>query len=138
MKKIFFYCCMLVLSLMILSFRSECDNEDLYKKSIILHLSQTDTIFILRSQDIEIPAKIGNSEIIIVDDNAKSLLQNRESIYAIKLMPIEINKGNIEIIIVDFLIKQEKGSIALNNVGNEIFVYKYLKNKYKLIKRKIK
>ena len=93
----------IILSIIIMSFSFNNDNKLLYKQALTSHISnlKADTVFVLKCFDIELPKHIGSCIVIDITENANSFLSNSPSLYAIKLMPIEINKGNVEITLID-------------------------------------
>lgn len=121
-----------------MSFRYSNDNKLLYQQALTNHISnlKADTVFVLKCFDIELPSKIGKCIIVDISENVSSFLNNSPSLYAIKLMPIEVNKGSVEITLIDYLLKNNAGEIAMTNTGSVIYSYKYESQtkKYKLLK----
>lgn len=114
------------------------ETSKLYQQALCAHLStgdKIDTVYIMKSFDIKLPSKIKNYHIIDVTDSLDFFLKNKKSLYVIKLLPIEINQGNIEIGIIDYGITKEKGEVMMIWSGSEIFIYKYSTKvkQYKLI-----
>lgn len=128
-----------LLSTLIMSFNPISDNTLLYQQSLLNHLSiiKADTVYVLKCFDIELPSKIGKHTIIDVSGDTRSYLANNSSLYAIKLMPIEINKGAVEITFIDYVLKIDAGEIVMSNAGSVVFSYKYERQtkKYKLLKK---
>jgi hypothetical protein len=128
-----------LLSILIMSFNPKNDNTLLYQQSLLNHLSdvKTDTVYILKCFDIELPSKIGKYTIVDVSGDIRSFLVNNSSLYAIKLMPIEINKGAVEITLIDYILKIDAGEIVMSNAGSAVFSYKYESQtkKYRLLKK---
>ncbi|NCI50652.1 hypothetical protein GWC95_12005 [Sediminibacterium roseum] len=71
------------------------------------------------------PSKVGRFQIVDFENSKSNLVKDKGAIHAIKIMPMEINKGVIEITLVDFLISDEKGERILVNSGSQTFSYKY-------------
>lgn len=136
MKNVFF---IFGLSILVMSFRLNDDSKLLYQKALLTHVSnlKTDTIYVLKCFDIELPSKIGKHTIIDISENVNSFLENSSSLYVIKVMPIELNKGNVEITLIDYILKNNAGEIAMSNTGSVIYSYKYENQtrKYKLLKK---
>ena len=128
-----------LLSTLIMSFNPISDNSLLYQQSLLNHLSiiKADTVYVLKCFDIELPSKIGKYTIIDVSGDTRSYLANNSSLYAIKLMPIEMNKGAVEITFIDYVLKIDAGEIVMSNAGGVVFSYKYESQtkKYKLLKK---
>lgn len=128
-----------LLSTLIMSFNPISDNTLLYQQSLLNHLSiiKADTVYVLKCFDIELPSKIGKHTIIDVSGDTRSYLANNSSLYAIKLMPIEMNKGAVEITFIDYVLKIDAGEIVMSNAGSVVFSYKYESQtkKYKLLKK---
>lgn len=122
-----------------MSFTKQSDNALLYQQTLLNHLpnAATDTVFILKCFDIEIPAKIGRHAIVDVSDNASSFIDKNSSLYAVKLMPIELRKGVIEITLVDYVLKNNAGEITMSNTGSVVFSYTYdnQNKRYRLLKK---
>jgi len=127
------------LSILFISFKINNDSELLYEQALLNHYSnhKTDKIYVLKCSDIELKSKVGKHTIVDISDNIKSYCGKDSSLYAIKLLPIESNKGNFEITIIDYLIKIHAGEITMSNAGSVIYRYKYegSKNRYKMIKK---
>lgn len=121
------------------SFKSSTDNSLLYKQSLLNHLSKakTDTVYILKCFDIELPTQIGKFTIVDISENTNSFLKGKPSLYAIKLMPVEMNKGVTEITLVDYIIKIKTGEVVMSNTGSEVYSFKYesKSRKYTLLKK---
>lgn len=136
MKNIFF---IFGLTTLVMSFRLNNDSKLLYRQALLTHISnlKTDTIYVLKCFDIELPSKIDKHIIVDISENINFFLGNSSSLYVIKLMPIELNKGNVEITLIDYILKSNNGEIAMNNTGNVIYSYKYENEtgKYKLLKK---
>ena len=136
MKNIFF---IFGLTTLVMSFRLNNDSKLLYHQALLTHVSnlKTDTIYVLKCFDIELPSKIGKHIIVDISENINFFMGNSTSLYAIKLMPIELNKGNVEITLIDYILKSNNDEIAMNNTGNVIYSYKYENEtgKYKLLKK---
>ncbi len=127
------------LTTLVMSFRLNNDSKLLYHQALLTHVSnlKTDTIYVLKCFDIELPSKIGKHIIVDLSENINFFMGNSTSLYAIKLMPIELNKGNVEITLIDYILKSNNDEIAMNNTGNVIYSYKYetQTGKYKLLKK---
>ncbi|HMO31356.1 MAG TPA: hypothetical protein PKE07_00020 [Lacibacter sp.] len=127
------------LSVVVMSFKSNKDNTMLYQQSLLLHLSniKADTIYILKCFDTELPSKIGKHTILDISENTSSFLNGKSSLYAIKLMPVEMNKGTVEIVLVDYVIRDNAGEVMMSNAGSIVYSYRYesKSSKYKLIKK---
>jgi hypothetical protein len=128
-----------ILSGLIMSFKLNSDNTLLYQQSLLSHLSnvKTDTVYILKCFDIELPPKIGKYTIVDISGNTSAFLNGKSSLYAIKLMPVEMNKGAVEIILIDYVLKSNAGEVVMGNTGSVVFSYKYQgqSKKYKLLKK---
>ena len=129
----------ITLSVLVMSFKLNNDNTLLYQQSLLNHLSnvKTDTVYVLKCFDIELPSKIGKYTIVDVSENTSSFLISNSSLYAIKLMPIEMHKGTVEITLIDYVLKINAGEIVMSNAGSVVFSYKYENQtkKYKLLKK---
>lgn len=127
------------LSVVVMSFKVNKDNTVLYQKSLVLHLSniKADTVYILKCFDTELPSKIGKHTIVDISENTSSFLNGKSSLNAIKLMPVEMNKGTVEIVLVDYVIRDNAGEVIMSNAGSVIYSYKYesKSSKYTLIKK---
>lgn len=130
-----------VISFLIMSFRLNNDNTLLYEQSLLSHLSnvKTDTVYILKCFDIELPSKIGKYTIVDISDNTSAFIDGKSSLYAIKLMPVEMNNGTVEIILIDYVLKSDAGKVTMSNAGSVVFSYKYesKSKKYKLLQKLI-
>jgi hypothetical protein len=129
----------ITLLIITMSFKSNTDNTLLYKQSLLNHLSKikTDTVYILKCFDIELPSKVGKYNIVDISENTNSFLKDKPSLYAIKLMPVEMNRGIIEITLIDYILKLKTDEILMSNTGSEIYSYKYesKSRKYTLLKK---
>ncbi|MEO6638381.1 MAG: hypothetical protein ABIN25_08895 [Ginsengibacter sp.] len=128
-----------VLSVLVMSFKINKDNTLLYQQSLLRHLSniKTDTVYILKCFDIELPSKIGKHTIVDISENTSTFLNGKSSLYAIKLMPVEMNRGTVEIVLIDYVIKGNAGEVIMSNTGSVVYSYKYesKSNKYTLLKK---
>jgi hypothetical protein len=90
----------------------------------------------LKSSDIEnLPNKIKSIRIINISDSSQAFFLREKGQYVVKLMPIRVNKGNIEVCIINYTLEEEKGKILLSNEGSKVYTYSYKGNGiYKLIK----
>lgn len=122
-----------------MSFTSDEENMNLYKQSLQFHYSDvdTDTAYIIKCFDIELPQRIGKIVIVYIDNNAINILKDHNSLYVVKVMPLQVNKGDIEVVLVDFVLEETNGEVFMSNTGSEVFTYRYSKKekKYKLINR---
>ena len=128
----------ILLSILIMSLKSNNDSYLLCQQALLNHLSNlnTDTVYVLKCFDIELPSKIGKYTVIDISENTSSFLKEKSSLCAIKLLPIEINKGNIEITLIDYVLECNDGKILMSNAGSVIYCYKFESQtrKYKLLK----
>lgn len=114
--------------------------ESVYKKAILLHFNSVnaDTIYIMKCIEIELPSKVGKHNIVELN-NVVNDIKGKDKLYAVKLMPIQLNNANIDVVLIDYLIenKNDEG-INLANSGSEVFTFRYdaKLNSYKLINRK--
>lgn len=122
-----------------MSFRLNNDTALLYQRSLLNHLSneKTDTVYILKCFDVELPSKIGKHTIVDISENTSTFLNVKSSLHAIKIMPVEINKGIVEITLIDYVIKSNAGDVIMSNAGSVVYRYIYESrvNKYKLLKK---
>ncbi len=121
----------------IMSFKLDSDNSLLYQQSLLNHLSKvkTDTIYIFKCFDIDLPYAVEGHYIVDISENTSSFLDGKSSLYAIKLMPIQVNKGIVEITLVDYMLINNLGEIQMSNTGSVSFSYKYKNNKYKFLNK---
>jgi|GEM_PF-3413616 hypothetical protein len=139
MKHLLFY---FIVSIFISSNNTkETETLKLYQQALCDHLetvNDIDTVYIMKSFDLEFPVKVRKYHIIDATDTLDMLLQKKTSLYVIKILPIEVNEGNIEIGFIDYGVTKEKGEIIMAWSGSKIFTYKYIaKTKhYKLINTK--
>jgi hypothetical protein len=129
-----------VLTALTMSFRFNNDNALLYQQSLLDHISKEDidTVYVLKCFDIELPSKIGKHIIVDISENTGSFLHSNPSLSAIKLMPVEMNKGIIEIALIDYVIKNNRaGELIMSNTGSVVYSYKYERStkKYILLKK---
>lgn len=130
-----------ILSALPISFVKLTDNDAalLYKQSLEYHLVdiRADTVRVLTCSNIELPRTVGKHE-IIQNEEAANLFGNRKSIRAVKLMPIEVDKGNLVIVLVDYAMNKTSNGVRLHNEGSELFKYSYdaRSKKYKLLVRR--
>ena len=114
------------------------DNTIIYKQSVAFHFSNTnnDTIRILRCSDIEIPDKIGK-HVVVQSSTPAGLLRGKKSVRCAKLLPLQIQKGEVIAEIIDFSLSESAGETNMANEGGEIFRFKYSEKTkgYILIKR---
>jgi len=121
------------------SFKSEEDTVSLYKQSLQLYLGtiKTDTVYVLKCYDIKLPSKVGRYNIIDIENSDRNLIKEKGSLYAIKVMPIELKRDTIEITLIEYLVSEENNERLMKNSGSQVFSYKYdkAKQQYKLFKR---
>ena len=98
---------------------------------------KTDTVYVLKCYDIKLPSKIGRYNIIDIENSDRNLIKEKGSLYAIKVMPIELKKDTIEITLIEYLVSEENNERLMKNSGSQVFSYKYYtaKRQYKLIRR---
>ena len=129
---------LLVLSLLEISFKPS-DNILLYKQALLDHMinSNSDTTYILKCFDIEIPSVIEKYRIVDISDNPNSFIDNKNSLYVVKIMPIEIKDGVLEITLIDYILESRDYEVIMNNAGSVVYCYKYERKfkKYKLISK---
>jgi hypothetical protein len=122
-----------------MSFGFNSDNTLLYQQSLLNHFSKIkpDTVYVLKCSDIDLPSKIGKHIIIDISENVNALLKNTSSLFAVKLMPVEVNKETLEITLIDFILKNGSNRVIMNNAGSVVYSYKYDSRikKYKLLKK---
>jgi hypothetical protein len=116
------------------------ETSTLYQQSLCDHLStlNVDTVFILKCFDIKLPSRVKNYYIVDISESPETFLKNKSDLYAIKILPIEINKGNIKIGLIDYILREEKEEVIMSYTSSENFIYKYDNRikRYKLIERK--
>ena len=90
-----------------MSFKPTNETSTLYQQSLKYHLCDMDidTVFVLKCFDIEMPLNIENYYIIDITDNPQAFLKSKGELYAIKILPIEINEGNIKIGLIDYILQ---------------------------------
>lgn len=129
----------ILLAGVIMSFGFNSDNTLLYQQSLLNHFSKIkpDTVYVLKCSDIDLPSKIGKHIIIDISENVNALLKNTSSLFAVKLMPVEVNKETLEITLIDFILKNGSNRVIMNNAGSVVYSYKYDSRikKYKLLKK---
>ncbi len=130
----------ILLGLILMSFYIKDDTTELYERSLYEHIHKisVDSVYILKSPDIvDLSSRINNIHIINISDSTQSFLLKQKGRYVVKLMPINVNKGNIEICIIDYTLEEEKGRIIFSNEGSKVYVYHYIgKGKYILVRKK--
>jgi hypothetical protein len=121
--------------------KADDESERIYIQSLQLYLSnaKTDTVYVLKCFDIKLPSKVGKHYIIDIENSDRNLIKEKGSLYAVKVMPIELKKNTIVVTLVEFLVSEENNERLLQNSGSQTFSYKYdaALGKYKLIKRKM-
>lgn len=114
------------------------DNESLYKRSLIYHLSQLklDTLYVIKCDEITLPLTIKNYKVVEVK-NFQDALKGKESLYAVKVMPFEIKSGDIGVTLIDYVLRDENGEIMMNHTGSSTYVYRYSSKskQYQLLRR---
>jgi hypothetical protein len=131
----------LIIALIInVSFRDmEEGTDSVYGMAIIHHMEKfpTETIYVLKCDDIELPSKLGQHKIINIE-NVQAVMKGRKSLYVLKLLPIELNKANFDVGIIDYVMEKKSTGINLANSGSEVFTFSYNaeQDKYQIINRK--
>lgn len=102
------------------------DSIKLYERSIKEHISKrtNDKIHVLNCDDILLSSKIGKVQVIQSSD-ATVWAKEKKSLFVIKILPIQIYKDSIKIIIIDFIYTVKGGVPTLAKAGSEAFWYKY-------------
>jgi hypothetical protein len=67
----------------------------------------------------------------------RNVIKEKSSLYAIKIMPMGLEKGTVEVTLIDYFVSEENNERVMKNSGSQVFSYIYdaAKSKYKLIKR---
>jgi hypothetical protein len=121
------------------SLKTDDETASIYRQSLQLYLSNTkaDTVYVLKCFDIKLPSKVGKCYIMDIENSGGNLIKEKGSIYAVKVMPIELKKNIIEVTLVEFLVSEENNERRMQNSGSQTFSYKYdtAVGEYKLIKR---
>lgn len=122
-----------------MSFKLYNDNATLYQRTLLNHFTclKTDTIYILKYFDIDLPSKIGKCIVVDVSENTSSFINANSSLYAVKLMPIEMNKGVAEITLIDYVLRKSGDEVIMSNTSSVVFSYKYdsQSKEYRLLKK---
>jgi len=132
---------LLVYAITLLSFGKTIDlTNEIYENAIHEHCSSSSsaTIYVLKCPDIELPTKIGNQNIVNIE-NLTKFMKGRKSTNVLKVMPLRVDEANIIVGMIDYLVvKKANGEIFMNNSGGEEIFYKYDEkcHCYKLISRK--
>jgi hypothetical protein len=133
------YLLFLTISIINMPIENSDETSTLYQQSLYAHLStlDIDTVFILKCFDIKLPSRVKHYHIIDISENPKIFLKTKSDLYAIKILPIEIDKGNIKIGLIDYILREDEGEIMMGYASSESFIYKYnsKSKQYKLIKR---
>jgi hypothetical protein len=129
------------LSTCLLTFNNKAANhetEKLYTQSLIYHLSSInlDTVYVFKDFEINLPKKVKKIAIVEIE-NFSEFVKEKESFYAIKILPIEVNKGCVDVKLVDYFVEFKEGDINLSNIGGESFTFCYNNKlkKHQLTKR---
>lgn len=71
-------------------------------------------------------------------ENVHSVMKGRKSLSVLKLLPIELNKANFDVGIIDFQMEKKSTGINLANSGSEVFTFSYNadQDNYQIINRK--
>jgi hypothetical protein len=131
----------LIIALIVnVSFKDKEEGTDsVYAMAIIHHMEKfpSQTIYVLKCDDIELPSKLGQHKIINIE-NVDAVMKGRKSLYVLKLLPIELNKANFDVGIIDFQMEKNTTGINLINGGSEVFTFSYNaeKDNYQIINRK--
>lgn len=119
--------------------KADDETASVYRQSLQLYLSNSkaDTVYVLKCFDIKLPSKVGKYYIIDIENSSRNLIKEKGSLYAVKVMPIELKKKTIEVTLVEFLVSEENNERLMQNSGSQTFSYRYdaAVGKYKLVKR---
>jgi hypothetical protein len=135
------------------SFSARDETLELYVKCISLHIEHSkssirnvekqsvffDTINIIDNEIIELPNSIKDHKLRLIDSIVLSLIDNNNSIHAIKILPIRIENGKITITLGDYIVNRKNGSLFFSYGGGRKFYFKYdcSKGKYIFLKSEI-
>ncbi|OQP39982.1 hypothetical protein A4H97_17345 [Niastella yeongjuensis] len=113
--------------------------DSVYAMAIMQHMEKfpTETLYVWKCDDIELPSKLGQHKIINIE-NFDAVMKGRKSLSVLKLFPIELNKGNFDVGIIDYQVEKKSTGINLLNGGSEVFTFSYNadQDKYQIIDRK--
>lgn len=120
--------CLLVISLsMALSFHWENETSSLYIKCIKLHLQsqKKDTINIIKNDFVQLPSNAGNHFIRTIDLANPDFLLSSQSMYVLKILPIQIERSYLTITLNDYLVNVKGNDTSLAYTGGKRYYFKY-------------
>lgn len=125
MKKTSYF---LVISLsMVLSSHWENETSSLYIKCIKLHVQsqKKDTLNIMDNDFVKFPSYVGNHFIRTIDFANPNFLFTGQSIYALKVLPIQIEGKYLTVTLSDYLINVKGNDTSLIYTGGKRYYFKY-------------
>lgn len=128
---------------------SRNETTDLYLKCLKIYIQKSendnggpirDTINILDDAVVDLPPNIGKFELRIINDSISDFIKSpNTSIWILKISPIKVKDGKLEIDFGDYTTAKYKRGIILDYVGGFAFYFRYNcpKNVYTLINFKV-
>lgn len=152
MKALIKYAMFVFVLSFIMSFESIHDDASaLYIMALKQHLSKIEkevtsqserrelankTIFLINECGIELPKEIGSHKLQELGDSASVFISNDMGLHAIKLNPVEVNKGNIIIILSDYIVTKSNREVKFAYGGGikYMFNYNYKRQNYTIVR----
>jgi hypothetical protein len=121
----FFASCLIVANTSLLPWWGD-DSIQLYERSIKDHIAglTANTIHVLICEDLELSAKIGKTRVIQSED-ARVLTKGRKSLFVMKVLPLQLSEGRIQVVIIDFIYTLKGTVPTLARAGAEVFRYQF-------------
>lgn len=96
-------------------------------------------LFIINKCELELPEKINNHKVHEIADSSNDFILDTERLHVIKLNPISIDKGVINIVLSDYMANKNNGEVIFSYIGGKkySFNYDFQKKNYKIIKMQI-
>jgi hypothetical protein len=111
----------------------------LYARALRSHVAtaKMDTLRVWCREEVALPARIG-SHPVVQETLPERFLRGRSSTRAIRLLPLELQQGDVVVTLVDYVVSRQGQEVHLEFEANTSFRYRYHPSSktYQLMSRK--
>jgi hypothetical protein len=127
------------------------DTSKLYVLALKEHMSRTEKtitaqsdrkelplkpIFVINDCGVELPKELGGHKIQELGDSASIFIVDKGSLHAIKLNPVGVDRGNVVIILSDYIVTKDnkEARFAYGGGRKYVFAYNGQKQRYAIVR----
>lgn len=140
--------------LVIMSFKDvRDDTPELYIKALKEHILRTEkgitsrserkefaykTIFLINECSVELPKSLDSHKLQELGDSASMFISENNGLHAIKLNPVGVDRGDIVIILSDYIVTKDDKEAKFSYAGGMeyVFNFSFKSQHYKIVRQR--